>query len=431
MTKKQKVKDSSRTKLEHRRRSLSEMCFRICATRKRRVIFSVVSAFALFWLCYFMDNCEPIAALDRTDICYVIEKTLPQKSRSSDDNVFFVNTSRNRQLVDLHSSLDTNLYQVGNTDITDRKMLLDFLNMLDTVEYKFLIIDLTFDKRHKTEYDKALFDKLLEMKNVIIADKIDTVNCYEIADKRLRKIARFTDYHTYFANSSLSRYQFLQRKKPSLPLEIAFQLWGKEIHKVSFLPICYTKGHLCMNAPKICIDGRFEDGKLKIDRNYCGDLGFSFVNDTVNGTRRVLNADLNDKYVIVTDVDNDVHDTYMGKVPGGYIIYEALKFLQNDHHVLKWWHVLMTILVFSFVLLFLFWTHYGVKKKTSSKASAFRNWLFTNGILYLYYLVIFLVFSYVCNIVIPMTYITIVAIIISKSKQYEKSLSDSNYDAVA
>ena len=427
-----KTKACKRESLIHRVQSLSEICFQICATRKRRVIFSIVSAFVIFWLCYFMDNSEPFAALDRSDLCYFIEKTLPEHSRRDFyDSVFFVNTSRDRQIVCLNTPLDTSLYQVGNTDITDRKMLLDFLNMMDTVDYKFLIIDLTFDKRHKTEYDKALFDKMLKMRNIIIADKVDTINCYEIADKRLQRIARLSDYNSYFGDQSFSRYAFLQKKEHSIPMEINYRLFGKDIHKLFFLPIYYSKAHLCMNAPKLRIHGEFKRGELKVDPNVCGDLGFSFV----NADKRDLNADLSGKYVIVTDISQDVHDTYLGKAPGGYIVYEALRFLENDHHVLKWRHVFLTILVFSLVLLFLFWTHYGMPfdalSKKKSRLSAVVKWLVTNGILYLFYLIVYLKFSFIYNIVIPMTYVTIVAFVISKSKQYEKNLSNSNPAAVA
>lgn len=420
---------SKSQKKVRKKRSFRQWCYDLCATRKRRVIFSVVSAFLIGILCYLMDNTKPFAVLDRADICYFIEKTLPKSSSNNlYDSVFFINTSHDRQLVCLN---DTLRHEVGNTDVADRKMLLDFLTMLDTVDYRFLIVDLTFDDKHKTQYDQALYDKLLKMKNVIIADKDNATDDYVIADRRLKRIARRSDYVSYFWNLSFTRYQFLQNKEHSIPLEIVYQMSGKEIHKIPLLPIYYSKAHLCLNSPKIRIHGKFENGKLSIPRDCFGDLGFDFV----NYPERNLSADLNGRFVVITDIDNDLHDTYLGKVPGGYIVYEALKFLDNDCHVLKWWHILLTIIVFTLVLLFLFWTHFGslfvIHNKRSPKLSAFVKWFFTNGILYLFYLVVYLKFSFVFNIIIPVTYVTVVAFIINKSKQYEKNISNVNSAVVA
>ena len=428
-----KKKSKSQKKVREKR-SFQQRCYDLCATRKRRVWFSVISALLMGVLCYLMDNTKPFAVLDRADICYFIEKTLPKSSSNNlYDSVFFINTSHDRQLVDLDES---SIHLVGNTDITNRETLLKFLNMLDTVEYKYLIIDLVFDKQHKTDYDRELYEKMLSMRNVVIAN-IDTTNyasigvsdkhLYHISDERLNEISGMTRYERFFWNNNFARYRFLQSGGQSISLKVFNQLTGHEISKTPVFPIYTTKGHLCVNSPKIRMHGNFMEGEVDIPRYCRGDLGFDFAYDTM----RNLKKDLGGKYIIITDLDNDKHDTYLGQAPGGYIHYEALKYLQESNHILPYWYILLTLMVLTCSLLFLFWMNYNTSSPIytfmSKKAkSGFWKWLLTNGVLYLFYLFVYFKFSTLFNIVIPITYITFIAIVINKAKQYEKDLSNSN-----
>ena len=69
------------------------------------------------------------------------------QSKMSSDSVIYINTAFDKDLIDCYEQEDFEgaiPVPLGNTEITDRNKLIDLLKLLKEVNYKYLIIDISF-----------------------------------------------------------------------------------------------------------------------------------------------------------------------------------------------------------------------------------------------------------------------------------------------
>lgn len=413
-------------------------CFitRLKAKALRQWLLAFVLSLFLCIICYIIDN-QPYNKLEESDLFFFLERPFQLKPNTCDTNVCFVNVSHDRQLV----YINPDDHDAGNTDITDRKKLLQFLRKIeeDQVKYKFIMMDISFDKELKTEYDDSLFHQIAKMPNVVIAHHYYGEDNDQIADPVLRPNVGMSDYRIIGNISNFSRYTFLQKKKPSLALKMydginqptSIKQWGN-------LPVYFSNHHLCANSPMLYISGNIysimdlpaaeEDNDMTLfdyaaAYSYYEDLGADFL----LLDWRDWNADMDGKYIVVGDFENDIHDTYVGKVPGAYITWMAYKYLVGRHHILGWLYILLSIIGYTLVIYFLFYINavankpeYKENKVAQSLLSAVR-WIGSFGLLYLVTFFFYRFFQMRFNITIPILFISIVInFIIQISNKHEK-----------
>ena len=389
----------------------------------------------------------------------VLERFNKAKEFELQDTAFFINVSRDLQLV----YEDTNRPSEGYATITDRRKLFQFLQKVerDSIDYKYIMMDIRFEKKYETEYDDSLYAIIQRMPRIVIAthQKNDSGGDYEIADNRLLEKCGMSDYNQYGIVTNFSRYTFLQAGKPSMALKMYDDLNHQEtsVKQWDNRPVYYTDGHLCINSPMMYLTGtvlNFEDYTMlqfareqaqmqngletgmeaesaKLDDEqgsyyFYMNLGGDFVD---NEFKRDLkwDGDLKDKIIIIANFEDDVHDTYVGKVAGAYITWMAYQYLCNGNHVLDWGFVLLNFLCYAFVFWFLLFMN-GVMQKSkyagNEKAQRWLSWLRWLGSFGLLLGLTFALYRFMqfrFNMAVPLLSITILNFVIQIANKYQKS----------
>ena len=94
-------------------------------------------------------------------------------SRDVDEkkDALFVNVAYDKQLIERHDDYGMT---VGNVDITDRTKLKSFLETLQRTDgYKYVFLDVRFEKGFDSPEDSALFSLIKNMRNIVVATHSD------------------------------------------------------------------------------------------------------------------------------------------------------------------------------------------------------------------------------------------------------------------
>ena len=300
--------------------------FKKQATRKK-VIVSAVFSVAILLFSYVVCNTS-IPLPDEMSVLQGWDKFKSINGYNSDsipDDVLLVNVTYDKQLVDY--SRDG--IPLGQYAITDRKKLLDFLRIAKKAEnYKYILLDVIFEKGIVSRYDSALFSLIVSMQRIVIPVHKDA----PLQDRVLYRKAASADYTVTWKDTNFTRFKYCWGDLPSIPLKMYQDLDGKTITKHGFI---YTSNHwLCQNGLtlqlpiRITKDVDMEEDKMKFN---VLQLGTDLL--AIDSISPVSN-EIKDKIVVIGDFYNDIHDTYVGPQAGSIICLNAYYALQRGDHVL-------------------------------------------------------------------------------------------------
>lgn len=339
------------------------------------LIFSLFISFFLIIAGYFANN-WPLFTGEDLDSYAMGAYSKHVLSRGNDgvkfDSVVFINTAFDKDLADVYDDDDINNSYLGNTDITNRKTLLRFLEMLDSVDYKYLIIDIRFAKglcSKDPNIDRMLFDRIYQMDKCIVAADKRT----ELIEDSLDSKSGLTNYWSTITSTNFVRYQYFEDKE-YLPLRVYNDLMNrgslstiKHWHPFGtdgigrYFGIFWQGGHLCQNSIFLQFEFADRNGKLLFDEDaHFGcllyqdrylEMGKRYANvkDSIKDERiNGMKSYFKDKYIIIGNTKEDIHDTYAGPQPGPVILFNAIHALEHNKHIVYYWQlILLFILYFS------------------------------------------------------------------------------------
>ena len=404
----------------------------------RKSVFLFVSvAIALFinLATFFRDN-NPYSCLESLDalsyLKFLPECMFPHNALYEDcDDVCFVDVSHYPMLVP-----DTNDVQNGKDVVTDRSILINFLQLAETLDFKLLFLDLYFDNNSQDSLASALAMQLQSMvdrgKNIIVCQNTESD---ENPDFSI--FSHLNGYVPHLINSSQTRSINVIDGRESVPLIIYNALYGqKGIPQKWYTPFDSIFPYLSIpydlisyrNCPLIYIPFDTTTGE-----DECVDICDSDIAGNINGK---------DLIIVGNMVEGDLHSTYARSVSGPFLTYLQYKSLSNNVDVessMEWWGAL----VFYSLLVYLrLWYEINEKKreeldnkislsfrkKTSAFMSAFFFSAFTS---FIGYSIVFGLISYLllytCGIVystfVPAFVFTMLEWSIKCNKIYKKILS--------
>lgn len=255
------------------------------------------------------------------------------------DDVMLVNVCYDKQLV----PYEQHGLPVGNIVATDRSKLLRLLQAARrSGGYKYIVLDVNFEKGIDTPCDSALFATIVSMPRIVIPEHADVV----LADERLRRKAANADYNTTWKATIFSRYQFLHdNDRESVPMRLYHDLAGGDIKRWG--PLYFSQGHLCRNALTLRLP-------IKISGEFNAEKGMETKNFLYLGTDLVdidsivpIAEQIRDKIVVVGDFQNDVHSTYAGKQPGSLLCMNAYYALQRGDHIVSITFELFMLVIYA------------------------------------------------------------------------------------
>ena len=380
--------------------------------QKKNLLTSLALALLITILCYFLNNC-PYPYLDKLDkyswLEYFLSNIVPEDNDRSD--VFFINVSYDKQVVDYTYS-NGNLQ--GTIDITNRETLLRFLKIAEmTNTYKYIFLDIRFEKGIETEADSALFAQIGKMRNVSYSGHSDLQN----NDKAIPSKAAINDYFTTITSTNFTRYQFVQNGKQSVPLRIftsVDSIHNKPIKQWG--PFFYSDGKLCQNSPFMKIPEDFWVGHEENGHQNYFDLGPLLL---TTYDIEDWEIEMRDKIVVVGNFVDDLHDTYAGLQPGPYLVYLAYKELCKGKQFVSWSFICMMLMIYILISLFILnrktiWEFIPVFRNMKNKFIVFvMNLLGFSTVLSLLTILLYIFFNTTYNIFFPSLVFSLVSLYIS------------------
>lgn len=405
--------------------------------KKKGVVFSLLSALFLTIACYFMNNLPVLTG--ESVLQYQIIQQLCDifgKHQEVDygNNVVYYNTSYDQitvPAIDYHGSIypDT----IGVNVITNRKKLADFLDLLEKADkYSFVIVDLAFDENDVSPDDSYLYDKILGMRDIVVANG----DRFRLTPKlKGQNKDALVSYYVTLASTNLGRYEYSEKDKRSIPLFVYESLYPDKVMKrygFGRFSLYFSGGKLCQNSNFLTFDDYLS---VESDNDINDDLDYSYEELPYDNIGQILNsADsieaiienvasrTDSAIVIIGDIKNDIHDTYMGEKPGPLIMARALQTLREGKHIVSFWNSIIWFFIFFMISLVIYIDkpvsmYFPVIKKIPYKfVHLLLSLLSYSVVLLLCSFIEYAYFDRVTSLVIPIIYFSILKLVI----QYRK-----------
>jgi hypothetical protein len=306
---------------------------------KAKIIISVLVSFVLICGDYFFQN-NKYPWLDDLMTFSLIEYFTGANAKLpfDEDSIFCVNVAHDKALTTYTSS--DRLIR-GNDEITDRDSLLKFLRIAAKARSKYIFMDIRFSKQHQTSTDSALFASILSIPNIVVSTHSEGDD-YELADKALKPKTALADYGVTLT-TGFSRYEFLQDGGASVALRMYRDIDHGDITRWHGLFFDTPSNQICLNAPFIPFPetiNRYKDENT-VRYPYLGSQLFSYY------TEDELIEMMQGKYILIGDFDEDLHETYVGDVPGPMLSFISYKFLKDGKHLVSIPLFLLMLFIYS------------------------------------------------------------------------------------
>ncbi len=400
--------------------------------KNKYVIYSFISSLFLMLISYFVNN-SPLftgeSMLQYYGLQKVCEKIGIHKTVSYGDAVYY-NMSYDKMLVPSIDRADT----IGNNCISDRGKLLKFLRLLESSnKYKYIIVDIIFDKSERSEYDDELYTQIKKMRNIIIADHLEVDHTWP--DFQESKKSGLVTYFATTVSTNFGRMEYLIGDKESLPLAVYENITPKGSMKrygIGRLSLYTMNGKLCQNSCFLTFDNTFvkpikTEKKLDfyVHSNKFINLG-QFIDDPTSDEdelKELIGINTDNKYVVIGDFVGDVHDTYIGAIPGSVIMMRALATLEENGNIVKFAHVMLWLFVFFLINLSILYNrpiskHIPIIKNIPYKLFHFCFSLIT----FTSILIVVSTIEYICeyqtySLVVPILYFSILKLYVQYKNQ--------------
>jgi len=368
------------------------------------VLFALFSALSITVTRYFV--------LGDDDLLYyaIIEygsQLVKPDSTQVDSNELYINVAYDKELVPV---LDEFGMPKGVSDITDRGKLLQLLTMLrEANQYKYILLDVRFENGYSTDNDSALFATIKSTPRLVVSHHLNM----EMADSCIAEKTAISDYTSDIDLSQFTRFELIQNGQTTTPLRVFEDVTGKKAQTYgNFLLI----GHdLYEQKPFIQFSSLFnskynEDGSYKYY-----EMGVDIL-ETMSSED--FSALTKDKFVVIGNLVDDKHDTYIGPQPGSYILMSTVKSLLQGRPIESPFGVLTMALIYFLLVCVLFgskpmWQYIpGIKNVKNGALQFVLSFLQYSIILYICATVMYLVCGKVYNMLIPTIYFSAVSTIV-------------------
>lgn len=364
---------------------------------------------------YLLNNCSlPFTGFESTILKYYESfksKNFPHTNKTNwEDSLFLINTCYDLELIDYFGESE---FKQGEIAITKRKDLYLFLKKAHELDnYRYIMLDLDIDEI-ESPYNDSIKTLIMEMRDICIPRSHN----FSVFDSRLDSKTGWVDYTTIPDETGFVKYELACDGMVSLPLKMYNDLCKHN---------AFCKfGLLYFDNYTLCQKTIIPDFKIKflISNSVNGEIcrtQYEYHNlgaDIIDGNNV---ADIENRIVVLGDFFSyDLHDTYVGKMPGAIINLNTFLNLAEGKHKIQWGIVL--IITFMYILM-LIWTIRSTvilkritalfpiltnikKNKAVGLILTFCSLVF---IFYVFSFILYLLFDYNYNAWFPVIWFTVV-----------------------
>ncbi|MFY8026132.1 MAG: hypothetical protein ACOVNO_12305 [Sediminibacterium sp.] len=311
-----------------------------------------------------------------------VKMALPEKHKPTPNEVIFIDVSKSRYLLPLNSD------STENDVIVNRKYLTSLFQFIAKRQnkVKYILTDIIFDT--PSSDDSALIVSIHSLKNKILC-----INNYGQEDSLQKNIlnVRSATATVNLQNESVYKIPFIGNWNDTLvPYKMYQDMGGSKIH-TNFLYTWFNNKGLAFNTQihDYLLRGRdFTKGEyIKI--------GLGELVSLLAISPEVFDQYLQNKYILIGDFENDVHDTYLNAQPGLLILFNAYLHIEHERHILSIWYLLLLYLLIYLVV----WMHAANKSlvyKLKLKVKFFEPFLIPVNIISIS--IVLIVFTFISSL---------------------------------
>lgn len=327
-------------------KTLLYRCTSIVIHKWKAILVSIINAIILTLGTYFMNN-SPLWTGENLDLYAGLDYVKGQLFGREyvNDSVLLINVAYDKQIA--KKTIDG--ITVGNTDVTDRKAIVELLSNLKSMDedssYRYIFLDIIFGANEETDCDSSLFELICNTPRLVIADDKDVT----LASDVLKKNAAFSDYEVTLTSTNFVRYHYLRSEGESMPLRAYREICHDSINKHGWFYTC--NNGLCQNTVAVRSHLDTIGTTIITDDGQTRKITLSYYNLNKINNKSTIAELAKNKYVIVGNLIDDSHDTFYGATPGAVIVFSAFWALVNgEHHVKPWIEILLFIIFFCISL---------------------------------------------------------------------------------
>ncbi|MBR3079385.1 MAG: CHASE2 domain-containing protein [Prevotella sp.] len=211
----------------------------------------------------------------------------------------------------------------GKVAVTDHKKLLTFLQKLKQYDnYKYIILDLYIEKALPQDIDEELINTITSMNRIVVPIPL---NGLDNMDGKLLSRAAMAKYGSTLWESDFVKYPYYSEGIKSIPLKMYEDLTGRSISN-NYLFV-WDKGLARRN---VMLTYEFRESE------YPYLLGQGILGDSLAGEKTTGIIDkpekFKDKYILIGDLEEDRHETFIGEMSGTAINFNAFISLLHGKH---------------------------------------------------------------------------------------------------
>lgn len=257
----------------------------------------------------------------KLQVCEWAKQSIRKQDTGSDmfDSVMMVNVHYDK--VFALEKVDNN--PRGYESVTDHRKLLTFLRKLKEYDnYKYIMLDLYIEKNIAQECDSELISLIESMDRIVVPIPLGGA---EKLDKRLVSHAAMAKYGSTLWESDFVKYPYYSDGVKSIPLKMYEEVTGRTISDYKLL--AWDRGIARKN---VLLTYEFREHVFPYHLGK-GILGGSLAGIQSEG---ILNKPqkFKDKYILIGDFNEDSHDTFLGKMSGTAINFNAFISLLHGKH---------------------------------------------------------------------------------------------------
>lgn len=313
----------------------------IVKSRKKSLWFSAITTFLLLLVCYFADNLS-YSILSGPSVGQRIEQFKEVVGLTSDEvpsEFVFINVAYDKELVPVYDEYGL---PKGEIDITNRTLLANFLSQLDD-SHRYIMMDVLLSNDYQSESDSLLLSSIAKTDRISVARSSTT----ELLDTSLIEKSGYTDYSTDILETNFVKYEFLNGGESTMPYMTA-QALGLCPKVYKFGPFYFSNGHLCWKSLTLRFPIKMwqqsrREAVSSMDKKVLLNLGSDILDLGVNIPELVK-----DKIVVIGDfTEDDIHDTYIGKIAGPVINVNAVEALHANELIIPWSFIVFLLLLYT------------------------------------------------------------------------------------
>jgi len=321
-------------------------------SRKRKIFWSFVVSAGMLVFSYWVTNLQiPISGEKEVISMFeAVRGSIYEHRDTVGSNVILIDVDYDKQLI---TKTDECYKTLGEAyPVTDRSKLTRLLEALrKKKDYAYVLLDVSFENGEETDADSALYATISSMKCIVIP--CDSLKA--LPDTCLYKKAGLAYYQVTPIESDFVKYPYLSKQKTSIKDTTLASMPLRMYEDI-------TKRHIKKFGP-IYWDGWLARSSIVLNLNYkpikWRNLGVDFLYNN-----EIEKLPTKNKYIIIGSSKNDLHPTYIDRISGAIINFNAYLALINHHHIVS-----PTLMLLLFVSFFIFSYLILSKKKLSESIS--------------------------------------------------------------